>query len=92
MHVLRIQHATPDYPAWKAAFDSEPLDRTACGVRRHRVLRPADDPGVVMIDLEFETADEARAVLAALREMWTKVTLVRRPEAVLAELVEVQEY
>jgi hypothetical protein len=36
MHILRIEHPVPNYNAWKAAFDSDPIDREGSGVRRYR--------------------------------------------------------
>lgn len=53
---VQLEHAITNFDTWKAAFDRDPLDRKGSGVRRHRVLRPVDDPnyaehfGVVMID------------------------------------------
>jgi hypothetical protein len=69
MHILRIEHPVPNYDAWKAAFDSDPIDRERSGVRRYRILRATDDPNYVMIDLEFDSASEAEAVKAALGDV-----------------------
>jgi hypothetical protein len=66
MYILCIEHPVPDYDAWKAAFDSDPIGRERSGVRRYRILRPPDDPSHVMLDLEFDSASEAEAVKAAL--------------------------
>jgi hypothetical protein len=70
MHVLKIEYPVADYDAWKEAFDRDVLDREGSGVRRYRVLRPTDDPNYVMIDLDFDAADEARAYLAALQRQF----------------------
>jgi hypothetical protein len=64
MYILRIEHPVPDYDAWKASFESDPIGRERSGVRCYRALRATDDPNYVMIDLEFDTAGEA--VKAAL--------------------------
>jgi hypothetical protein len=69
MYILRIEHPVPDYDAWKASFDSDPIGRERSGVRRYRVLRATDDPNYVMIDLEFDSASEAEAVKAALGDV-----------------------
>jgi hypothetical protein len=69
MYTLRIEHPVADYDAWKASFDSDPIDRERSGVRRYRVMRAPDDPNYVMIDLEFESAGQAEAVKAALGEV-----------------------
>jgi len=68
-YILRIEHPVPDYDAWKAAFDSDPIGRERSGVRRYRVMRATDDPSHVMLDLEFDSLDEAEAVKAALGEV-----------------------
>ena len=71
MSILRIEHPVPDYDKWKAVFDERGPDlRARFGARRYQVLRPADDPRYVMIDLEFDGQREAQAFLAAMREVW----------------------
>ena len=94
MHVLRIEHPVPDFDAWKEAFDSDPVGREQSGVRRYRVMRPIDDPNYVMVDLEFDSAGEAEALLAALRNMWRHVegTIMMNPQARIVEAVESKEY
>jgi hypothetical protein len=69
MYILRIEHPVPDYDAWKAAFDSDPIGRERSGVRRYRIMRTTDDPSHVMLDLEFDSSGEAEAVKAALGEV-----------------------
>lgn len=92
MHILRIEHPVPNFDAWKEAFDSDPINREQSGVRRYRVFRPIDDPNYVMIDLEFDSAGEAEAVHAALRELWGRVEVMHSPQARIAEAVESKEY
>ncbi|CAN5611062.1 hypothetical protein BH24ACT26_BH24ACT26_09060 [soil metagenome] len=92
MHILRIEHAVPDYEGWKKAFDSDPIGRERSGVRRYRVLRPIDDPNYVMIDLEFDTAAEADTMHSALKDMWSQVEVMRDPHARAVEVVESKEY
>jgi hypothetical protein len=94
MVILRIEHPVPDFEAWKEAFDGDPLGRERAGVRRHRILRPVDDPRYVFIDLEFDARSEAEAMLAALRGVWERVqgTIVSDPKARIVQAVEVGEY
>ncbi|GIU94102.1 MAG: hypothetical protein KatS3mg012_0559 [Gaiellaceae bacterium] len=92
MYVLRIEHRVPDFEAWKRAFDSDPVGRERGGVRRHRVLRPADGSLHALIDLEFERAEEAESFLEALRELWGRVDVVRDPHAQVLEVVETAAY
>lgn len=94
MYILRIAHSVIDFDGWKKAFDSDPLGRRTSGVRRYQILRPVDDPMYVMIDLEFETAKEAEALLAAMQVVWGNVTgkIIVKPEARIVELIEGKEY
>ncbi len=92
MHVLRIEHTVTDFEAWKRAFDSDPVGREQGGVRRYRVLRDAENGSYVMIDLEFDGEGEAEAFRTALRDLWSRIDVVRDPNARIVELVEAGEY
>lgn len=76
------------------ASDSDPIGREKSGVRRYRVLRPINDPKYVMIDLEFDTPDDAEALLDAMRAVWAGParTIISDPQARIAEQVETREY
>lgn len=90
MHVLLIEHQVVDYDRWKAAFEADPLDRRGSGVRRYRVGRSVDDPALVLIDLEFDSAVEAAAMHEKLRGLWVGPgrDLMISPSARVVELVE----
>jgi hypothetical protein len=94
MYILRIEHSVANFDGWKKAFDEDPVDRRKSGVRRYRILRPTDDPSYVMIDLEFETAQQAEALLAAMRNIWGRVEgkIMANPKARVVELFEAVEY
>jgi hypothetical protein len=94
MFILRIEHPVLDFDGWRKAFDSDPVGRKKSGVRRYRVLRPIDDAKYVMIDLEFDTASQAEALLAAMRAVWGRVEgkIVMNPKARIVEAVETKEY
>jgi hypothetical protein len=49
-----------DYDAWKPMFDSDPpgARKEATG---HRLLRNAEDPNEVFIQVEFPSSDQAEA-------------------------------
>jgi len=92
---LRIEHRVADFDGWKAAFDGDPVGRERSGVRRYQILRSIDDPDLVMIDLEFDTIEEAEGLLAAMGEVWKVVEpagLVAGPRAQIVETVETKEY
>ena len=92
MVTLHIQHAVPDFDAWKRAFDGDPMDRKGAGVRRYHVHRALDEPGFVLIDLEFDTAEQARQMLERLRRLWTGPggAVMRNPSAWVVETVDTQ--
>ena len=92
--ILRIEHAVGDFGAWKRAFYSDPLGRKKSSVRRYRILRPADNPRYVMIDLEFDGPKEAEAFAAALRRMWGTAEaqrIMQNPQLRISELAEARE-
>jgi len=88
--ILRIEHPVPDYDAWKQAFDADPIGRAQAGVQRYRIMRPVDDVGRVLIDLEFDDVGEAESMLARLRGLWASVdgTIMSSPEARIVDVVE----
>lgn len=67
MPTLHIEHAISDFDVWTAAFGRFAEVRQDAGVRDQRVRRPIDDDHYVVIDLDFDTADEATALLEILR-------------------------
>ena len=94
MYMLRIEHPVPNYEGWKKAFDSDPVGRERSGVRRYQVSRAVDDPNYVMIDLEFDSASQAEALLAAMRVVWGRVegTIMTSPKARIVKTVESKTY
>jgi hypothetical protein len=94
MIILHIEHPVPDYNGWKKAFDSDPVGREKSGVRRYQIPRPINDPNYVMIDLEFDTPGQAKALLAAMQAVWSHVegTIMTNPQVRIVETVETKEY
>lgn len=90
MPLLRIQHSVPNFEGWKRAFDSDPMDRKASGVRRYTVYLSAANPNFVMIDLEFESVAEAERLLERLRHLWAGPggSVMKNPQAWIVEPVE----
>lgn len=93
MPVVRIEHSVPDFAAWKQAFDQDPADRQASGVRRYTILRAADDPNHVMIDLAFDTLDDAEAFLRSMERIWAGPgkAVMQGPRWRIADIVEAKE-
>ncbi len=96
MPTLQFEHAVKDFAMWKAVFDHDPIDRGGLGVRRHRVSRPLGDPHYVLVELEFDTIDEAQACGVALHALWNDgraaSALVGTPRVRIVESVEDCEY
>lgn len=94
MYMLHIEHPVPDYTGWKAAFDSDPVGRERAGVRRYWISRAIDNPNHVTIDLEFDTAAQAEALLAAMRVIWGDVQgrIILNPQARISEVMERHTY
>lgn len=59
MFTLRIEHSVPGFDRWKQSFDSDPADRKGSDVRSYQVLRSAEDPSLVLIDLHFDSISDA---------------------------------
>jgi len=72
MTTLHIEHAISDFDVWSAAFERFADVRTKFGVRAQRVQRPVDDPRYVVLDLDFDTPDEAGRFLGFLQaNVWS---------------------
>ena len=94
MFILRIEHPVPNFDDWKRAFDSDPVGREKSGVRRYRISRAVDNANYVVIDLEFDTANQAESLLAAMRVVWGRVEgqIMISPQARIVEVVESREF
>ena len=94
MPTLHIEHPTQDFATWKRAFDSDPAGRQRSGVRRYRVSRAVDDPNYVMIDLEFDTREQAEGLLRAMQGIWGRADhqLTQRQQARIVDVVESIEF
>jgi hypothetical protein len=92
MTTLHIEHEITDFELWKAAFDRFAEARRESGVLGHRIRRPVDDPAYVVIDLEFESTDQAAGFLGFLRsKVWPSpeaLALHGVPRTSILEVVE----
>jgi hypothetical protein len=68
MVTLHIEHGIVDLDLWRGAFDRFADMRREAGVLAHRVSQPVDDPGYVVVSLDFTTTEQAQQFLAFLRE------------------------
>lgn len=93
MPVVRIEHSVPNFEKWKQVFDSDPADRKGSGVRRYQILRAQDEPNYVLIDLEFDSNEDAEAFLRTMEQIWDGPgkAVMQNPRARVADLVEANE-
>ncbi len=92
MPTLHIEHPVTDFDAWLAAFGRFAGVRQQHGVRAQRISRPVDDPGYVVIDLDFDAVAAAQALLGFLRHnVWSSPqgasVLAGTPQARILEAV-----
>lgn len=92
MPSLHIEHAVTDLATWTEAFGRFAEIRRRAGVTGETVRRAHGDDRAVVIDLEFDTVDQAQAFLQFLRtEVWAIPTnspaLVGTPVARVLEPV-----
>lgn len=66
MPTLHIEHPITDFDTWTSAFNRFADARRNAGVRAHRIHRPVDNPTYVLIDLDFDSIDEAQSFLGFL--------------------------
>ena len=90
MVTLHIEHRITDFDTWTSAFNRFAEARREAGVRAQRVRRPVDDPAYVVIDLDFDTTDRAKAFLRFLNtNVWAirdnAPALVGSPETMILE-------
>jgi hypothetical protein len=82
MTILRIQNKVKDFARWRAAFDAYADVRRRMNVRAYRVTRGVEDPQSVFVDLDFDSAQDARAFATFLTD---RVWPTPRSQAALAE-------
>ena len=96
MPVVQLEHAVKDFDLWKAAFDRDPIDRRKLGVRRHRIRRPIHDGNYVVVELDFDTTEQAEACREALERLWASraaaPALLGTPQTRIVESIEDRGY
>ena len=92
MPTLHTEHPITDLATWLTAFGRFADARRNAGARNERVHQPIDDPNYLVIDVDFDTADEATAFLQFLETVvWSKPAnapaLAGSPRALVLERV-----
>jgi hypothetical protein len=62
MTYLMARLDVPDFDTWKReTFDHDPAGRAKSGGKGHRICRGAEHPNEVIVQLEFSSAEQAKA-------------------------------
>jgi hypothetical protein len=61
MATLHIEHGITDLDTWLAAFGRFGEAREKAGVKAQRVHQPVDDDRYILVELDFDTAEQAEA-------------------------------
>ena len=81
MPTLRIEHPITDLATWMSAFSAAADMREQIGVRAEHVRHPVGDPTSIVVDLDFDIAEQAETFLELLR---TQIWAVPEPSPALA--------
>jgi hypothetical protein len=61
MATLHIEHPITDLETWLGAFGRFAEARTSAGVTAQRVHQPIDDEKYILVELDFDSAEQAQA-------------------------------
>jgi hypothetical protein len=94
MPSLHIEHPITDLATWTTAFNAFAEARQHAGVTGEQIRHPVGDENFVVVDLEFDSIDQAEVFLEFLRtQVWAvpenSPGLVGNPDAKVLEVVEV---
>jgi hypothetical protein len=92
MPTLHIEHAISDLETWLSAFNRFADARQQAGVRAESIQRPVDDPSYIVVDLVFDTVEQAEGFLSFLNaQVWAipenAPALAGTPETMILERV-----
>ena len=92
MTTLHIENEVRDFTAWKAVFDKYDAFRAEHNVRSYRLSHYAGEPNRLIVDLDFDSADDAATFRAALEKVWASpqsaAQLAGHAKPVFLELIE----
>ena len=77
-----VRHKVRDFAEWKRGYDAHLPKRTDAGLTEKHLLRGANDPNEVVLLLEAEDQNRAKAFVESvdLRETMQKVGVVDKPD------------
>ena len=81
-HFVLIRHNVRDFKAWKIGFDSHRSKRAEAGLSEKQMLRSSDNGDEVVLLLEAEDLNRAKAFIASaeLRETMQTFGVVDKPD------------
>ena len=91
MAFILTRIAVDDYEDWKRTFDSDPHGVRA-NAKGHRIVRGVDEQDAVFIQVEFESADDARAARQRLLDAGLLERVDVKAGRTVAELAESVDY
>jgi hypothetical protein len=80
-----------DFDAFKAQFDSDPLDRKQVA-KGHTMLRGVDNPNEIYVRIEFDSADDARAYRDKVRNSDVLQNVTVKVPPTVAEMADQANY
>jgi hypothetical protein len=85
---MTIIYCVTDFDRWRTILSDNPAEGRP-GLRRRSVFRSLDDPNEVMVEIEFDSAEEAKALLPSvdLRELLDRAGVEVYPPVFIGEEV-----
>lgn len=94
MPTLLIEHSISDFATWREAFARFADRRREGGVLAERIRQPVDDPGYVLVELDFATLGQSQGFLQFLEtQVWanpaSSPALVGSPRTLIVDTAQV---
>jgi hypothetical protein len=85
---MTIIYCVPDFDRWRTILSDNPSEGRP-GLLRRSVFRSLDDPNEVMVEIEFDSAESAKALLPSvdLRELLDRSGVEVYPPVFIGEEV-----
>ena len=82
MPYIVVRHSVADYAKWKPIYDEHGSTRGAAGCKGTQVFRNADQPEEIVVLLEWDSLERARAFTEsqALRETMERTGVTGPPD------------
>lgn len=90
MYILQIEYPAPNFDIWREAFNRSTIEGKNSGLRGYQIFRPVDNSNYVIVELEFNEANQAEDFIGQLHRIWREDEnkLLLNPQARIFEVVE----